>query len=83
MTDWRLLSAHGAIVASAVYLGGVIAAGLATGNAVAWRVGLFSAGLTYLGYFVQVVMPPGELPAKGLSLLSIAAGVVAGFALLV
>lgn len=72
----------GVLLNSALYLAGVFVAGLVMGNPYAWKFSLCSAGITYLSYLAGL----NAIPRWIVMLLvcsSIAAGTVAGLALLV
>lgn len=71
----------GLLLNSHLYLGGVIAVGVVTGNPFAWRLGLIAAGLCYIGYACQLSNVPRKITAV-VVWSSIAAGVIAGISLL-
>lgn len=78
----------GVLINSALYLTGCFVAGLATGNSVAWRLALATAGVTYLAYVVQEAAsvqrsrPTLGHAALALVTASIALGLLAGLALI-
>lgn len=79
---WRF-AGLGLLINSALYLGAIIAAGLVTGDAFAWKLALLSVGACYIGYFLQI--GPSRVPRRiiaAIVYLSIALGVLAGLALL-
>ena len=77
--DQRLLVV-GIYINSALYLIGVFVAGLVTDHPTAWRMALVTAGVCYFAYFAQVWGK--RHAATAATLVSVAAGIVAGLALL-
>ncbi len=73
--------AAGFLINSALYLAGVIAAGLVCGNRYAVVLAITSAGLAFLCYSAQAASSKRWL-AVGLHIASDGAGVVAGLVLL-
>lgn len=73
-----LLRGIGAVVASAVYLGGVMAWALVVHDKPMMVSAVVAAGLTYLGYFVQIVWPDQRVVSFALVTASIAFGLLAG-----
>lgn len=71
------------VVNSALYLSGCVAAGLVTGNPWAWKAGLAAIGLTYVSFHLQYTMPGKLGLCHAAVVASIAAGLLAGAALLV
>lgn len=76
------------IVASTMYQVGVFVAGLATGNSLAWKLALLTAGLTYLSALVQITFPVQRSSVTGsfgigTVIGSIICGVVAGIVFLI
>lgn len=69
----------GILVNSALYLSGCVAAGLVTGNGLAWRFALAAVGVTYIGYVLQYV---AHALANAAVWLSVGLGVAAGLSLL-
>lgn len=86
MTAHQLFLAGAAVLYSTLYLALVVVVGLATGNPLAWKLGLASLGLCYLCFVFQYY---GGVHAIYLTVAntavacSIVAGVLAGVALLV
>lgn len=81
---FRLMMTVGAQVNSALYLVGVFVAGLAGGNAWAWKLSLAALGVTYFGYLLHCIAEPGgrwQTAAVAVVWLSIALGAVAGLSL--
>lgn len=71
----------GVLLNSALYLTGCFVAGLVTANAMAWRLALASAGVTYVCYLIQ----PLGLPRPAVICvvaISIVLGLGAGLSLL-
>lgn len=68
------------LINSVLYLAGCFVAGLLTHNPLAWRLALAAAGMTYLGYLVQLM----KLPAAAAIVVcgSIGLGIAAGLALI-
>lgn len=86
---FKLVMAIGVLLNSALYLTGVVVAGLVTHSAFSWRFGIIAAGLTYLSYVCHFGSNPDDrwgLACEGLAAplvwASIAAGVLAGLGLL-
>ena len=80
--DQRLLCI-GAMLNSALYCAGAFVAGIVTNNPLAWKLSLITIGATFLAYFSQI--SPAWFPLElqvAIMLLSIFAGIGAGFALL-
>lgn len=72
----------GALLHSALYLGGCFLAGAVAHNGAAWRLALAAMGVTYLGYLLQIMAERSTrfdgliTPMVGLSnLLGFAAGI--------
>jgi hypothetical protein len=80
MTNDQRMQTLGAYINGALYLAGVIAAGLITGNAFAWKAAIAAAGVSFVTYVLVVW---GARPAAFvLSGLSNGLGLLAGLALL-
>lgn len=73
------------IVNSALYLAACIAAGLATGNRVAWTLAILDAGVLYLGYLAGASAPKimSGIAGKAWLVLTVIFGALAGIALLI
>lgn len=86
MTDLQKLLAAGILLNSALYLTGVVAAGLVTGNDAAWKMALAAMGLCYVSYTCQFQYGTHWLyqtVGKAAVACSIVAGVAAGIFLLI
>jgi hypothetical protein len=70
------------IVNSALYLAGCIAAGLATGNRVAWTLAIADAGVLYLGYLAMFDRRLTSAAEVCWLMSTVALGALAGIALL-
>jgi small-conductance mechanosensitive channel len=80
MTNDQRMQTLGAYINGALYLAGVIAVGLMTGNVFAWKAAIAAAGLSFVTYVLVVW---GTRPAAFvLSGLSNGLGLLAGLALL-
>lgn len=83
MTDDQRLLAVGSYINSALYCAGVFVAGMVTGNALAWRLALVTAGLNFIAYFLQICARYVPLWAQLASVgVTIIVGIAAGVALL-
>ncbi len=81
-----ILRGVGAIVASAIYLGSVVAVGIHANKTLACDAAVMAAGLTFLGYLAQMIAannPAWWVAARGLTISSILVGALAGVFLLV
>ena len=88
MTADQRVIAIGAYINSALYCAGVFVAGLLTGNPLAWRLALVTAGANFLCYFAQMGCycllraQARAFAVASLSALTIFIGLCAGVALL-
>ena len=76
------IQAAGLITASALYLAGCIAFGIAIGNHGAVQLAIMAAGVAYLCYATQIGAPKHRGVAMFLNGVSIASGVLSGIILL-
>lgn len=81
MTEDQRLLAMWAAINSALYLAAIIGVAVVLGKPLAWQLAIFTYGVCYLSYAVQMWYP-GTMIAKALTFLSIATGTGAGLALL-
>ncbi len=79
-SDQRLL-VIGLYINSALYLSGCFVAGLVTHSKPAWCCALAAAGLSYLGYYAQL-MRLSSVSSGAIVVFSVAFGLAAGLALL-
>jgi len=86
LATFKLVTAVGALLNSALFLAGCFVAGILYRNPMAWRLALVAAGLTYLSHLCHVQHFPGDRLAvwgNMLTWVAIVVSIAAGLALLV
>lgn len=81
MTADQRFIAIGIYINSALYLAGAFIAGLLLQNAWAWKLALVSAGISYIGYSLQVEKAPYRFSVLAVA-VSILFGALSGLSLL-